>query len=159
MTETLGILVMLLALVISIVPYLPGPALLWAVGTIFAIATKFEHVTPLAVVIMTLFMLIGSTTEIWLRGLGMKTRGASCWGTLGSIIGGIIGTFFMPIIGTLIGAVLGALLIEFMRLGDTRKAFEAGRSAFEMFILGMIVEFAMSAAIFAVFVASILIMR
>jgi uncharacterized protein YqgC (DUF456 family) len=125
------------------------------VGLVVAISEGFERITVLAVILMTIFMILGSTTDLWLRALGMRSRGGSCWGTLGSLVGGLLGTMVMPIVGTLIGAVIGALVVEFMRLGEINQAMEAGKSVIEMFILGMIVEFSLSVMIIGVFVVSI----
>ena len=165
MIETTSIAIaltlMIVSLVVSLIPFIPGPALLWGIGLVFAILNDFERVTIPAVVIMTILMVIGSTNEIWLRYLGMRSRGGSCWGTIGSIIGGILGTGLIPIpiLGTLIGAIVGALLVEFMRIGEIQQAVDAGRSVLEMYVVGIVVEFGISLGIFAVFAASLYLTR
>ena len=148
---------MAVLLLVSLIPFVPGPAMLWAVGVVFAILNDFERLPIPAVVIMTILMIVGSTTDIWLRGLGMQRKGGSCWGALGSIIGGILGTGLIPvpILGTLIGAVAGALLVEFMRRGDIDFAMQAGRSVVESYFFGMVIEFVVSLVIFATFLTSI----
>jgi uncharacterized protein YqgC (DUF456 family) len=153
----LMIVMMLVALVISIVPFVPGPVLLWLMGTVYGIANGFDRITVIAVLLMTLFMLIGSTQDLWLRAFGMRTQGASCWSVLGSLIGGIIGTGLIPIpiVGTAIGIMVGALLVEFMRLGELADAFKAGRVAVTTFMVGFIVELSMSIAIFITFIVSV----
>lgn len=148
---------MVLAIMIAIIPSIPGPAMVWAIAMVFAGLNDFQR-TPLpAVIIMSGFMLIGSTTEIWLRYLGMKTRGGSCWATLGSIVGGLAGTFLIPIpiLGTLIGAILGALVVEFLRYQEANKAFQAGRSVLETYLISIVVEFCMSCCILSTFLISI----
>jgi uncharacterized protein YqgC (DUF456 family) len=151
------VVLMTMALLVSLIPYIPGPAVLWAIGVIFAFFNDFERITLPAVVIMSLFMVIGSTTEFWLRYLGLQSRGGSCWGTLGSIFGGLLGTFVIPIpiLGTLIGAIVGALLVEFMRVGQMRHAYMAGRSVLETYLIGIVVEFGMSLGIFSTFLISL----
>ena len=151
------IILMLLSLCVSIIPFIPGPALLWGIAMVFAFLNDFDRVTVPAIVIMTILMLIGSTNEIWLRYLGMRSRGGSCWGTVGSIIGGILGTGLIPIpiLGTLIGAIFGALLVEFMRIGEIHHAMQAGRSVLEMYLVSMVVEFSIGLGIFAVFAISL----
>lgn len=149
------VIIMIIALMISIIPFIPGPALLWAIAVIFAVLDGFDRMTIPAVVIMTLMMVVGSTSDLWMRWLGMRSRGTSCWGVLGSFAGGIIGTGFMPIIGTLIGAILGALLVEFMRLGDVKIAMDAGRATMEAILLSILIEFSMSVGIFAVFMLTL----
>jgi uncharacterized protein YqgC (DUF456 family) len=151
------ITLMIFVLVLSIIPFLPGPVLVWGVGVVFAYLTNFERATPAAVIIMTLIMAIGSTTEIWMPFLGIRTGGMSCLSVVGSLIGGIVGTFFipLPICGTLIGAMLGALVGEIVHVGDWRKALWASKSALELFLIGFVAEFITSIAIFITFVVSV----
>ncbi|MFP4323630.1 MAG: DUF456 family protein [Anaerolineales bacterium] len=154
---TLTVIVMVILMFISLIPFIPGPALLWTVAVVFALANGFERVHVVAVVVMTILMLIGSTQDLWLRFLGMQRRGGSCWGVLGSFLGGLLGTVLIPvpILGTLIGAVAGALLIEFMRLGEIAQAMQSGRSVVESYFLGIAIEFAVSIGILTTFLVSV----
>lgn len=142
---------------LSIVPFLPGPLLVWAIGVIFAVIDGFDRTPYLTVALMTLVMVAGSTTEFWTPALGFKAEGGSCLATVGSILGGIIGTIFIPIplLGTVIGMVLGALLFEFMRIGQLSEALNAGRLAFKLYIIGAALEMAASVLILAIFAASL----
>jgi uncharacterized protein len=152
----LVIAVMLMLLAVSIIPNVPGPLLIWLVGSIYAISDGFDRITLLALLIMSIFTLIGSTSDIWLLYFGVQNRGGSCWGILGSIVGGILGTFFIPIplFGSLIGALIGALAVELMRSRELYAAMRAGRGVVESYIYGVIVEFCMSLCIIVTFVAS-----
>lgn len=156
-TLALVIIVMVFLLLLSIIPFLPGPVMLWSMATLYAVLTDFERVPVIAIIMMSVLMVMGATSEFWLRYLGMKGRGGSCWGFLGSFIGGILGTFLIPIpiLGTLIGAVIGALLIEFMRLGEVWDALRSGRAILEMYLVNIVVEFSLSVSIFAVFLISV----
>jgi uncharacterized protein YqgC (DUF456 family) len=130
---------------------------IWAIGTVFAFVTNFERATPAAVIIMTGLMLVGSTSEIWMPLFGIQSRGLSCLSTVGSVIGSIAGTFFIPIplVGTIIGAIIGALLVELARGREMRRAVQAGRSVFRLYLVGMVVQFVTGFAMFAVFLVSL----
>lgn len=153
-----ALVVMVIALLISFLPIVPGPVLLWMIGGVFAWLNGFDRITVLAVIVMSVLMLTAATKDFWLSLLGVKTSGVSCLGAIGSFIGGLAGTFFIPIpvVGTLIGAVAGALLVELVRVGDLRHAVRAGRFAAKMFVLGYIIEVTVSIAIFAIFVISLI---
>jgi hypothetical protein len=153
-----GTILMVVALLLSFVPILPGPVLVWGVGLLISVLDQFQRLTPVAAAIMTLIMLVGVLSDFWLPLLGMKTDGMSCLASLGSLIGGLLGTFFipLPLLGTLIGCVAGALLVELVRWRQVRPAWRAGRSAFKMFLLGYAVEVAASLAIFATYLISLL---
>jgi uncharacterized protein YqgC (DUF456 family) len=154
-------ILMIGGLLLSVLPFLPGPFLLWLISLIYAILTEFRFVTPLAMVIITVFMLAGSTKDFWMPILGMKTYGVSCSTALGMMIGGTAGTFLIPVpvLGTLLGAIGGAVLLELLSVGEMRRAFQAGGIALKAFILGMLTELGFNLLIVAVFFGSLLIQR
>lgn len=148
---------MLVAMVAAFVPFVPGPVLVWAVGIIYAVLTGFEQVTYLAAAVMTVFMVLGTTSDLWLQYVGVRTGGGSCLSAAGGLIGGVLGTLFIPVplLGTLIGTVLGAAVMEGLRLREVQGAVDAGSTAFKMYLLGVAVEFASSVAIIVVYVLSV----
>ena len=157
----LAAVLMVITLIASLVPVLPGPFLLWAISIAYGILTGFQHLTVAAAVAITVLMLIGTLKDFWMPLLGMKTQGASCSTVFGMIVGGLIGTFAIPVpvIGTLIGAVAGAALLELLHLGDTQKALQAGGFALRSFVLGMLTELGFNLLIVAVFFGSLLLTR
>ncbi len=160
LTVIAGVL-MVIALFASLLPFLPGPFMLWLISIVYGILTGFQHLTVLSALVITALMLIATTKDIWMPIVGMKTRGVSCSTAIGMFIGGLIGTFAIPIpiLGTLIGAIIGAILLELLNLGDLQKALRAGGYAFKSFILGMATEFGFNILIVAVFFASLFVTR
>jgi len=149
----IAVVLMVVSLVVSLLPFVPGPLLIWGIGLAFAGLTHFARLTPLAVVVMTVLMVAGSTTDFWTPLLGMKTRGASCSSVAGTLVGGLVGTIIIPIpiISTLAGAMVGALALELMRFGQFKRAMKSASLAFESYVLSMAVEFVISIVIAAVF--------
>jgi uncharacterized protein YqgC (DUF456 family) len=149
---------MLMAFGLSFVPILPGPLLPWAVGIAFGFLNSWQRLTPAAGISMTVLMLIGVTADYWRPLLGAKSGGLTCLASIGSFVGGIIGTIAIPIpiVGTLVGCVVGALAVELVKFGDLQKALGAGRSAFKLFVLGYVLNIAISLAIVVVYVVSLL---
>ncbi len=160
LTLIAGIL-MIAALLLSVLPFLPGPLILWGISLVYGILTNFQHLTPLTMIVITLLMLIGSTKDFWMPILGMKTYGVSCSTALGMMLGGTIGTFAIPVpvVGTLIGGIVGAVLMELLNVGEMRRALQAGGVALKSFILGMLTEIGFNLLIVAVFFGSLLITR
>jgi uncharacterized protein len=156
-----ALILMIIGLLLTLVPFVPGPILLWGVGMVTAILTGFDRVPLLAVLAMTGLMLVGSTAEIWMQFFGLRMEGSSCVSTLGGMIGGIVGTFMIPIplVGTVIGMVLGALAFEFMRQGELELAIRAGQNAFQLYLLSVAAEFTASVGIFFVFALSVWVTR
>jgi uncharacterized protein YqgC (DUF456 family) len=153
---TISLILMIVALFASIIPFLPGPILVWGIGLAAAYLTNFERVTPVASIVMTLLMLAGATTPYWLPFFGVRDEGLSCLGAVGSIIGGLLGTFLIPIpiLGTIIGSIIGTLLVEFARIREMRRALRAGQIAFRMYMIGILVDMTFSLVIIIVFAVS-----
>lgn len=145
-------------LLLSLLPFLPGPLLLWGISLVYAILTNFQNVTVLSMIVITILMIVATSKDIWMPIIGMKTYGVSCSSALGMSVGGLVGTFVIPIpiLGTLLGAIVGAVLMELLNAGEMSRALRAGGVAFKAFILGIITEFGFNLLIVAVFFASVL---
>ncbi|MBZ0295380.1 MAG: DUF456 domain-containing protein [Anaerolineae bacterium] len=154
----IAIAVMVIVTFVSVIPFVPGPMLVWGIGLVAAFLTGFDRVTVAANVIMFVLMLIGTFQEYWLPLFGIRAEGLSCLGAIGSIVGGIAGTFIIPIpiLGTVIGSVLGTLIIEYARIKEMQHAVRAGKTALKLYLWGVVVEFCFSVLIIAVFIFSII---
>jgi len=108
---TLTIGLMLVGLVGTVVPLLPGTVLILcgAVLNHFAL-----HSIGWGTLIgLTVLMLVAQAIDIFSGAVGAKWFGATRWGAIGGVIGAIVGLFFgIPglFIGPLVGAILGELL-------------------------------------------------
>lgn len=153
----LSLILMILGLVASFIPVVPGTVLVWAIATIFAVIDGFVHITVPAVVVMTILLIVNLTHDLWLPLLGAKSTGLSCAGAAGLTIGGLIGTFAipMPLVGSLLGAVAGALLVEFIRMRQLRHAIKMGTVAAKVFFIGYLVETGSAILVFVVYLYSI----
>lgn len=149
---------MLISVVLSFIPIMPGPALVWAIAIVFGFFTEFTRLTPLAAIMLTLIMIVASTSDVWLPLFGMRASGVSCQSTIGGFIGGLIGTFAIPIpiLGTLVGMVLGALAVEFIHLRDVKRAYSAGRAALNAYLLSYVVQLLAVFVMFGIYVWSLL---
>jgi len=160
LTVIAGVL-MVIALFASLLPFLPGPFMLWTISIVYGILTGFQHLTVLSAITITALMIIATSKDIWMPIVGMKSYGVSCSTAIGMFFGGLVGTFVIPIpiVGTLIGAIVGAILLELLNLGDLQKALKAGGYAFKSFLLGMATELGFSVLIVVIFFASLLVTR
>lgn len=159
---TTGLLVgvlMVIAAVVSFVPFIPGPALVWAIGIIYALLTELGIVGLTPVIIMTVLMLIGSTADWWTRLFGLGGEGnLSCATFAVSTIGAIAGTFLIPIplLGTLAGAAAGVMALVFYQEESWEKAFKAARGILSAWIASFFVEFVISISIAVVFLRAVI---
>jgi uncharacterized protein YqgC (DUF456 family) len=136
----IGAILILLGLVGSVLPVLPGPPLSFIGIFLLALTRNFSPpLTPTLIIIMLAIMITVTVVDYFLPLIGAKKYGASKWGIYGSIVGMIIGVFFSPI-GMLLGAFIGAVLVEWMVSRKERQALRAGWGIFIGSILGTILK-------------------
>lgn len=128
---TLG--VMVVGLIGTVIPLLPGVELIWLAALVYAIAERFATIDPLTFAALTALATIGITANIWASHLGSRLGGASWQALLAGLglgaMGFIIGLFaggIGAVPGGLIGALVGVLLVEYHRRKDWKEAACAG---------------------------------
>lgn len=148
---------MIITLFLSLIPFVPGPLLVWGIAIVYGVLTGFNEFTLISAILATGLMALAMTKDFWLPVLGLRSGDVSCSSVFGTIVGGLIGTFFIPIpiVGTLLGAIGGAIVLEVLRVGDLKLALRAGGFAFRTFMISMVMEFLFSLAIIGVFLASV----
>ncbi|MCA9914898.1 MAG: DUF456 domain-containing protein [Anaerolineae bacterium] len=162
MAESVLILIALLAMAASLflilIPAVPVTALEWAIAMVLGVLTGFTRLTPVAAIVVTVFMAIGSTSGFWMPFLGLRGRQLSCLGLVAFFIGMVAGSALIPIpfIGTILGGVIGVILVEFARVREVRQAMQSGGSALRLILYGMIAEFIFAVLVILVTVISII---
>lgn len=160
MGETLLTLIILVlmgaSLLLIVVPVVPVSALEWAIAMSYAVFTGFDPVSPVAALVITLLMIVGSTAGLWMPFFGLRGKQLSCMGLIAFFIGMMIGNTIVPIIGAMIGGMVAVVIVEFAQRQDMQAAWRSGGSVLKLMIYGMIAELLFSGAIVAVVVVSIL---
>jgi uncharacterized protein YqgC (DUF456 family) len=136
----MALLVLLLGLVGSIVPGLPGTPLILAAAVghrLYFGATSASNLVLGVLVGLTILSLV---FDFFATMLGAKKFGATWRGALGAVIGGIVGLFFsLP--GIILGPFIGAMLFEKLGGQEYKKAAKAGAGAMLGLLLGIAGKF------------------
>ncbi|MFZ4828479.1 MAG: DUF456 domain-containing protein [Phototrophicaceae bacterium] len=143
-------ILMLLAVGVVFIPFVPGPLTVWSIATIYAIATEFTHVQLWQWGIMTLLMLVATTADWWTRLLGLGGEGQlSCSVYLASFIGAILGTIFipLPLLGTMAGAAGAVWVWVYLQSRSLDDGYRAARGIFVAWLGSFAVEFLVSISI------------
>jgi uncharacterized protein YqgC (DUF456 family) len=126
---------MLVGLVGSVLPGLPGVPLIFISALVYAIVTDFEVVSGLTIALLGVFAAIAVVLDFVATAYGARRFGASNWGTAGGAIGGIvgalIGALFLGIgalFGLLLGTIGGVFLGEYLRRRDRETAGHSEQS-------------------------------
>ena len=122
---TIGFLFVMLGLIGSFLPVLPGPLTSW----LGLLILYFTSIVPMNYTFLGITLAIAIL--IWILdyiipAIGTKRFGGSTYGVYGTTIGLLIGLFSPIPLGILIGAFLGAFIGEMLHdKTNTKRAFKA----------------------------------
>lgn len=116
---------MILGIVGSIMPAMPGP-ILGFLGMVFLYYGKPGAISVSSLIVFGAIVVFLILIDYLVPFLGAKFSGASKKGLLGAIVGSLIGVVAFPPLGIFIGAFLGAVLGELIGGKETPQAIKAG---------------------------------
>jgi uncharacterized protein YqgC (DUF456 family) len=102
---------LLVGLIGSVVPLLPGPFLIFIAGILHSVLLPSAGMSWQGILILCLLLVLAYFVDLAAGAMGARWFGASRWGIDGVFVGGIVGLFFAPI-GFIVGPLLGGLLFE-----------------------------------------------
>lgn len=140
---------LLVGLVGSVMPLLPGPFLIFFAGILHTLLLPEQGMGWQGIVALTLLLAVAYAVDMLAGAMGARWFGASRWGIAGVLVGGIVGLFFAPI-GFLVGPLAGGLLFELV-FAKKRMA-PAVKSTWGTLLgtgLGLVVRLALSVAMIA----------
>ncbi len=159
MTEIIALVVasllFLAGLVGTILPVLPGVALIWAGMLVYGLIAGFEELSVSFFVIQALLALLVTAVDYLFSAMGSRYFGgsrAALWGAAGGLL---VGLFFFPI-GLLIGPFLGAAVAELLYKGKADQAFRSGLGASLGFWVALPVKLGVEAAMITWFVLRVM---
>ena len=136
----------------TVVPLLPGLALIWGAGLVYGLVEGFDAVGAVAFAVMTA-LAAGATIAGWVvpkrRASGAGAGRSSVW--LG-MAAAVVGFFVVPVIGLALGGVLGIYVGEHLRTGDPGAAWVTTRATITGFGIAALIQFGAALAMIAVWV-------
>ena len=131
----LGFLLILVGIIGSVAPILPGPPIAW-IGLLVGFFSKFVQI-PIWILVFCAILMIGVTVaDNIFPSIMTKKSGGTKAGSIGATVGLIAG-FFLGIAGILLGPFVGAFVFEFFAdRKNVKRAFKSALGAFLGFLLG-----------------------
>jgi hypothetical protein len=145
-------LIMLVGVVGTVLPIIPGTILIFAGALLYALVEGFQAVGWPTLVVLGILAAVATTADLWASGIGAKLGGASGWSVLIGLVGGLVGLVVFNLPGAIIGAVLGVLLTEIVRVGNWRLALKAGSGWAIGWALSTVVQLGVGLIMVAIFV-------
>jgi uncharacterized protein YqgC (DUF456 family) len=143
-------LLLVVGLLGSILPFLPGTPLILVGTLVFAVATDFEPVGPWQLAILVVIAAIAYSLDYLAGAAGVQKLGGSRWSMLGAVLGAIVGIFFGPF-GLILGPILGAVVAEFIVSRKLRTSLRSGLGTVVGMILGVAVKLSLAVVMVCLF--------
>lgn len=138
----LVLLAMLVGLVGTLVPILPGIALMWFAAVAYGFAVGFDALAVVVLLIVTVLTVVAVVLGIVVPKRAATASGASTRSQLVAAVGAIIGFFVIPIVGLLVGAVVGLGIAEYVDKRDWPVARASTIAVAKGFGISTLLQFA-----------------
>jgi uncharacterized protein YqgC (DUF456 family) len=159
--DTFGLFLVALAMVVgilgTIIPLLPGLPIVWAAALVYGVVERFGAVGWICFAIITLVGIGGMVAGFVVPQRKVQGGGAPFSTSVIGMIGGITGFFVIPIVGIVVGAVVGILVAERLRTGDWTEAWASTKRALIGFGVGALVQMGAGVVMMLTWVAWVLI--
>ena len=152
----LAIALIVVGVVGTFLPVLPGAALVFGGMLLAAWIDGFQRVGWITLVILGVLTLLVFVVDVVAGLLGAKRVGASRLALVGAAIGTVVGIFF-GLVGILIAPFVGAVVGEVIARGQLAPAARVGFGTWIGLVVGALAKLALVLAMVGVFVASYLI--
>lgn len=139
-------LIMLVGLAGTLIPILPGLALIWAAGVLYGLLVGFGPVGWGVMVVLSLALVVSVVKGVLVPRRMAEGKGVSGWSQLVAFIGAVIGFFVIPVIGLVVGALVGLLVAEYLNHGAWAPAWEATVAVAKGFGLSVLIDLALGLA-------------
>ena len=154
----LAALLVIVGLVGTVLPVLPGVLLVFGGLFLAAWAEGFARVGMVALAIIGILAALAFVADFVASLLGAKRVGASPRALVGASIGGVVGIFF-GIPGILLGPFLGAVLGELWARGGLKQAGKVGVGTWVGLLVAAVAKVVIAFAMIGVFFIAYLLTR
>ncbi|MFS4483678.1 DUF456 domain-containing protein [Hyunsoonleella sp. 2307UL5-6] len=147
-------LFMLLGIIGSFLPVLPGPIMGW----IGLLIIHFTDAIPMNTIFLVVTFIIAAVILILdyiIPAIGTKRFGGSKYGVIGTTIGLVIGLVSPIPGGIIIGPFVGALVGELINKNDTKTAVKAAFGSFIGFLTSTFLKFIVAVVFLGLFIGKL----
>jgi uncharacterized protein len=150
----LSVLLILAGIAGTVLPALPGTALVLAGIVLGAWIDGFTRVGTWPLVAITVLAVVSWVVDYLAGVMGAQRVGASRQAIIGAVVGTVAG-IFMGFVGVLFMPFVGAFVGEWMARRDHQGAWRVGVATWIGLMIGMVVKIALSFVMIGIFVVAL----
>ncbi len=149
----LGLFCMILGVLGSFLPVLPGPPVSW-LGLLLLILTSAVPNDWWLIVITGIVAFVAVALDYWIPAVGTRKFGGSRAGMIGTTIGLLVAIVFpvLGIAGIVIWPFIGAIAGELINKSGHKQALRAAFGSFVGFLTGTFLKFVVSMVFLGIFI-------
>lgn len=151
----LCVLLIVVGLAGTVLPALPGTALVLAGAALGAWIDDFSRVGAVTLAVLAALAVLSWVLEYLAGVLGAKRAGASPQALIGATLGTVVG-IFMGLVGVLFMPFVGAVLGEWLARRDEARALKVGAGAWLGLMAGLLAKVVISLVMVGVFVVALI---
>ena len=152
----LSVALILIGLAGTVLPALPGTALVLAGIVLGAWVDDFTRVGVGTLAVITALAVLAWVLDYVAGLLGARRAGASRQALIGAALGTVVG-LFMGLVGVLFMPLVGAALGEYLARKDQRQALSVGVSTWLGIMAGLIAKVVLAFVMIGIFVVALLV--
>lgn len=147
-------LFIVLGLIGSVLPILPGPPLSW-LGLLILHLTKEVQLNTALIIITGIIAIIIFLLDYIIPAIGTKKFGGSKAGMIGTSIGLVVGLISPIPGGIILGPFIGAFIGEMINKSNSKLALKAAFGSFIGFIASTFIKFIVSLTFLGIYINTI----
>lgn len=136
--------IIILGVLGTVIPLLPGLPLVFAAIFLYAIITHFQVITVTNVIVYFILAVLGMGIDFFAGTYGAKRFGASKFGIIGSILGLMAGLITLGPVGLILGPLFGSVIGELFTGKSFNKAVKIGVGSLIGFLGGAVAQLLIS---------------
>lgn len=143
LATVLVLIAMLVGLVGTLVPILPGILLMWVSAVAYGFVVGFDLLAIVVLLIVTALTGVAVVAGVTLPKRAAADSGAATSSQVAAGVGAVVGFFVIPVVGIVIGALVGIGLAEYHDKRDWTAARRSTIAVAKGFGLSALVQFAL----------------
>jgi uncharacterized protein len=146
-----SILIMIVGLFGTVLPFLPGIVLIYAGYLFYGFVTDWHAYGATTVVVWGVVTCLLALLDFYAGSIGARKFGASRFGMWGSFIGGAVGALVAGLPGLILGPFVGAMAGELMGGRSHQQALRSAWGSIIGFVTGSLLRIAVGVVMIGTF--------